>query len=133
MKTAIARDELRPAIHLIDAECDTLYALALGAEREAATLLLGELDRADVHPAEALPPDTVTMHSRVEFVDKESGTARSVTLVYPGEADITEGKLSVLSHVGAGLIGMRVGRTIDWPGRDGAMHRLHVVGVHRPA
>ncbi len=135
MATAhLVADDARPPIHLIDRECDALYALALEpAARQSpqAALLLAELDRAEVHSADALPPDIVTMHSRVEFVDEDSGAARTVTLVYPGEADIAAGKVSVFTPVGAGLIGMRAGRTILWPDRDGAAHRLRVVRVER--
>ncbi|MEN3747688.1 nucleoside diphosphate kinase regulator [Sphingomonas sp. HF-S3] len=129
------RDDDRPAIHLIDRECDALYALALDAgarQSGQAALLLAELDRAEVHRLDALPPDIVTMHSRVEFVDEGSGATRTITLVYPGEADIAAGKVSVFTPIGAGLIGMRAGQTILWPDRDGASHRLRVVKVDRP-
>ncbi|MET0246328.1 MAG: GreA/GreB family elongation factor, partial [Sphingomonas sp.] len=61
-----------------------------------------------------------------------SGATRTITLVYPGEADIAAGKVSVFTPIGAGLIGMRAGRTILWPDRDGASHRLRVVKVDRP-
>jgi regulator of nucleoside diphosphate kinase len=41
-------------------------------------------------------------------------------------------RLSVLTPVGAGLIGMRCGDSIDWPNRLGAFRRLRIVRVVQP-
>ncbi|WP_294093874.1 nucleoside diphosphate kinase regulator [Sphingomonas sp.] len=130
--TKNVRGEERPAIHLVDAECDALYALALTIQAkkpERAAMLLAELDRAEVHPAETLPAGVVTMNSRVEFVDEASGTRRTVELVYPHEADIDAGKVSILTPVGIGLIGMAAGSAILWPDRDGHERLLRIVSV----
>ena len=123
----------RPAIHMIDTEADTLTDLAL-ARRErspAAELLLQEIDRAKIHAAAKMPADVVTMHSKVEFVDEGNGQSRTVELVYPADADISAGRLSILTPVGAGLIGMREGQSILWPDREGQQRRLAIVKVVR--
>ena len=52
-------------------------------------------------------------------------------LVYPGEADIAVGKVSVLSPVGAGLLGLKAGQSIQWPDRDGRLRALRVLKVSR--
>jgi regulator of nucleoside diphosphate kinase len=83
-------------------------------------------------PAAELPPDVVTMGSRVAFVDRASGERHSVELVYPGEADMAQGRVSVLTPIGAALIGMRRGSAIDWPNRQGEVRRLKIVEVVRP-
>lgn len=130
--TKVVRDEQRPAIHLVDTECDALYALALAIEAkkpERAAMLLAELDRAEVHTAATLPADIVTMNSQVEFVDEASGTRRTVELVYPHKADIDAGKVSILTPVGIGLIGMAAGSAILWPDRDGHHRLLRIVSV----
>jgi len=130
--TEIVRDEQRPAIHLADAECDALYALALAIQAkkpERAAMLLAELDRAEVHAADALPAGVVAMNSHVEFVDEATGTRRTVELVYPHEADIGAGRVSILTPVGIGLIGMTAGSAILWPDRDGHERLLRIVGV----
>lgn len=130
--TQIVRDEQRPAIHLVDTECDALYALALTIQPkkpERAAMLLAELDRAHVHPAGALPGAVVTMNSKVEFVDEASGTRRTIELVYPHEADIDAGRVSILTPVGIGLIGMAAGSAILWPDRDGHQRLLRIVSV----
>lgn len=130
--TNIVRGEQRPAIHLVDAECDALYALALAIEAkkpERAAMLLAELDRAEVHAEGALPKGVVTMNSRVEFVDEATDTRRTVELVYPHEADIDAGRVSILAPVGIGLIGMAAGSAILWPDRDGHERMLRIVSV----
>ena len=132
---AVRGDDSRPAIHLIDSECDALYALALTiqpARPERAAMLLAELDRAEVHAAAALPRDAVTIGSRVEFIDDKSGARRTVELVYPHQADIDAGRVSILSPVGSGLIGMRAGYAILWPDRDGIARLLRIVAVVQP-
>lgn len=124
-----------PSIHLIDTECDALYDLALRFERDhpgTAGLLLAELGRADVHDAAGLPPHTVSMNCRVTFVDENNGAERTVQLVYPSDADLEAGKLSILTPVGAGLIGLAAGSTIVWPDRDGQRRNLRIVSVAPP-
>jgi len=81
----------------------------------------------------AIPPDVVTMGSTVTFLDEESGAERTVRLVYPAQADISAGRVSVLTPIGAGLIGLSVGQSIDWPDRGGIEHRLTIVAVEQPA
>ena len=125
----------RPPITLLDSEADILSNLALAAtERSslAADLLLQELDRATAASLSELPPDVVTMMSHVSFVDEATGDRHSVQLVYPKDADMTDNRLSVLTPVGAGLIGMRQGDAIDWPNRVGTVRRLRIVEVVQP-
>ncbi|NIJ21780.1 regulator of nucleoside diphosphate kinase [Sphingomonas naasensis] len=110
----------RPPIHMIDAEAEMLADLALSVERRmpaVSALLLREAGRARLHRAADIPGDVVTMGSRVEFVDETHGVPRTVTLVYPCEADISEGRISILTPVGAALIGLRAGQSIFWPDR----------------
>lgn len=90
--------------------------------------LFTELERAKIVADEAIAKDIVRMGSRVGFAD-EKGTDRTVTLVFPGEADIAEGRLSILTPVGTALIGLSVGQSILWTGRDGQQHRLTVQRV----
>ena len=129
------RGAQRPPVHLIDSECDMLVDLALQVEGRSpavAAMLLGEIERAETHRPEALPPGTVTIGSEVDFLDESTHRLRTVTLVMPGEADIEAGRISVLTPVGAGLIGLREGQAIDWPDRDGTHRRLRILGVRRP-
>ncbi len=124
----------RPPIILSDAEHDILVGLALRAaprHPDAARLLLEEADRADLVPAARLPRDAVALGSTVVFTDEATGVTRRVQVVMPAEADIGQGRISILSLVGAGLVGLRPGQAIDWPMRHGALRRLRVLEVER--
>lgn len=133
-KTATGRDVL-PTLHIALEEQERLLDLAqayLKRFPEAAERLLQEADRAVVLPADRLPPNVVTMGSHVAFRDEESGEVRRVQLVYPGEADIAAGRISVMTLIGAALIGLGEGQSISWPKRRGEYRRLTVLKV-RPA
>lgn len=122
----------RPPILLSDTDHDILVGLAVsGARRnpDAARLLLEEADRADLVPTANLPGDVVALGSHVVFTDASNGITRRVQVVLPAEADIGQGRISILSLVGAGLIGLKAGQSIDWPLQDGRLRRLSVVEV----
>jgi regulator of nucleoside diphosphate kinase len=98
-------------------------------DRDAAEALADELDRAQVVPAERITGNVVTMNSRVVFQDEETGESREVSVVYPGDSDPEQGRISVLAPVGAALLGLSVGQTIDWPLPQGRLKRCRVVEV----
>ena len=87
--------------------------------------LQSELDRAIVVSSEAVPGDVVTMGSQVRYVDEATGLRRLVQVVYPAEANASEGKVSVLAPVGAALLGLSAGQAIEWDFPDGR-RRLRV-------
>ena len=93
--------------------------------------LLQEIDRAEIVPSSELPSNVVALGSEVEFEDESSGARRTVRLVTPGEADIELGRVSILTSVGAGLIGMAAGAQISWPKPDGTERKLRMVRVDR--
>lgn len=126
----------RPSIHMIDSEADALADLAVSVEKrmpQVSELLLEEISRATIHSPAKMPRDVVTMSSEVEFIDEASGAARKVHLVYPQDADIASGRISILTPIGAGLIGLRAGQSIRWPDRDGHERALTIVAVTQPA
>lgn len=130
-----APTDTRPEIVLAQSEAARLSALALSMERSAplaAGLLLEEIERAEIRPDNAMPDDVVRMHSTLRFVDSLPGRERTVMLVYPPEADISAGKVSVLTPVGAGLIGLAARQSIDWPDLEGRERRLKVLKVRPP-
>lgn len=122
----------RPPIHMIDTEADALADLAVSVEErlpQVSKLLLDEITRAAVHSADRIPGNIVTMHSTVRFIDEASGKDYTFQLVYPGEADISAGRISILTPVGAGLIGLREGQSILCPDRLGHARELKIVQV----
>jgi len=125
----------KPKIIVGEIDHERLTGLATTAlERipEVAEELLAEMDRAKVVAPAKLPADVVRMGSFVTF-DSDSAQHRRVQLVYPGEADIEQGRISVLTPIGAALIGLAAGQSIAWTARDGKKHVLTVTAVEQPA
>jgi regulator of nucleoside diphosphate kinase len=125
----------RPPLILSETDAERLFALAARSRPALPALcdlLMAEIDRAEVRPDHRAPPDVVGMNATVEFIDESHGRPRTVQLVYPRDADIAAGRISVLTPIGAGLIGLRPGQRIDWPDREGRQRRLRVVSVSRP-
>jgi regulator of nucleoside diphosphate kinase len=92
-------------------------------------LLREELDRAEVVEPGDVPPDVVTMNSRIRVADEATGEQRELKLVFPAFADAEAGAVSVLAPVGSALLGLRVGAVIEWPVPEGRARRLRVLGI----
>ncbi len=125
-------DAARPTLHVIDDEYDAIAELAMRLESsqpELARRLLAELARAEVHAADDMPTDVVTLGARIDFIDEGSGARRTIQLVLPPDADIAAGRVSILTPVGAGLIGLSAGGEILWPDRDGHDRTLRIISV----
>jgi regulator of nucleoside diphosphate kinase len=125
---------LAPPIILEHDEHRLLTILALsGTDHtpDESDWLLHELERADVVPNGAVPLDVVRMGS-VVFYRTTNGDHRSVQLVFPKDADISLGKISIMTPVGIALIGMHTGQSITWLTRDGRKEVLTVLGVVQP-
>lgn len=97
-----------------------------GPLQYVAEQLQTELERARLVSPNEIPADVVTMNSTVAFEDQD-GARREVDLVYPEDA--TTGRVSVLSPLGAALLGLAVGSTIEWPMPDGATATLKVIRI----
>ena len=122
----------KPPIHISEEDYDVIAGLALQMEHRAPALakqFLDEINRAKIHPAGKVPTDAVTIGSEVEFLDDSTGEKRRLKLVLPVDADFEAGRLSVMTPVGAGLIGMTVGREISWPTPDGRPRVLRILEV----
>ncbi|MCD4512559.1 nucleoside diphosphate kinase regulator [Brucella pseudogrignonensis] len=125
------KNRKKPKIVVSDIDHERLTILAGNVSEkleEVAEELMQELDRAKVVPQKKLPADVVRMGSTVEFSSND-GHERKVTLVYPGEADIAQGKISILTPIGTALIGLTPGQSMSWTARDGKAHELSVISV----
>jgi regulator of nucleoside diphosphate kinase len=71
-----------------------------------------ELDDALVIPPAAMPPDVVTLSSRVRVRDTATGEAFVYTLVLPLAANFERGRISVLAPLGIAILGQRVGDVV---------------------
>lgn len=91
-----------------------------------------ELDRATVVDPTDVPPDLVTMNSRVRFIDDASNATSELTLVYP-EGTSAPDTVSVLAPAGAALLGLTVGQSIAWQVPGGRSLRLRILEItHQP-
>lgn len=121
----------KPDIVISEADHARLSQLAEGLLTrlpEVAGELLAEVERATIVAPDALPRNVVAMGSTVEFATEE-GEARRVTLVFPDQADIAKERISVLTPIGAALIGLGEGQSITWKTRDGRTRELRVLRV----
>jgi regulator of nucleoside diphosphate kinase len=90
--------------------------------------LTQELRRAVIVDPKNVFRDVITMNSRAEMRDLESGETVAFTLVFPSEANIDEEKISVLAPIGAGMLGYRVGDEFEW-NVPGGLRRMKVTKV----
>ena len=123
-----------PRILISKVDEKRLTAIATAASQrvpEASAALLGELERAEVLPETAMPADVVRISSIIEF-EVDDGRCLKVQLVLPENADINAGRISVLTPVGAALIGLSPGQSMEWSGNDGKERLLTVLAVSRP-
>jgi regulator of nucleoside diphosphate kinase len=91
-----------------------------------------ELERAHVVPTAEVPASVVTMDAVVVFENQDDGKRREVTLVFPDQADVDAGRISVLSPIGSALLGLSLGQIIAWPLPRGRVARVKVIDVRRP-
>jgi len=99
-------------------------------DREHIDRLEEELARSVPVAPDEVPADVVTMHSRVCVRDLGSGAARTYALVYPHEADLPSGRLSVLAPLGTALLGYREGDEIEWT-MPGGLRRVRIESVRQ--
>lgn len=118
----------RPNIFVAPNEHEDLIDLALkGLGRSpGAALLLQEMQRATV--IDDLPANVLAMNDGVAF-EYDGRDYRDFQLVYPQCADFAGGRISVLTPVGAALIGLSAGDTMWWPDDMGGTHRLTITKV----
>ncbi len=91
--------------------------------------LAEELKRAVVVAPEKVPHDVITMQSRVELVDLDTGETVIYTLVFPSHANIEAGNISILAPIGAAMLGYRVNDEFEWQVPDG-VRRMRVKQIH---
>jgi regulator of nucleoside diphosphate kinase len=108
------------AIYVTDFDMERLRRLLEGTrlwssrDRQYLERLEEELDRAHVVPSEEIPRDVATMKSRVKVKDLDSGKELVLTLVFPSDADVEQGKVSIVAPIRTALLGYRVGDTVEW-------------------
>jgi regulator of nucleoside diphosphate kinase len=123
-----------PPIVMMTDEAGRLRALAnssMALFPRVAYFLARETERAKVVASDCDLRGIVRMGSQVRYCDDKTGDVRDVVLVYPHEADISLKRVSVLTPVGAALIGLSVGQAIEFQTPGHRKHSLTILGVSR--
>lgn len=101
-----------------------------GPNRDAAFLkeLAHELAGAETVDSKTVPADVVTMNSRVVVKDVDTGETSEYMLVFPDQADVSQGRLSVVSPIGTAILGYAKGDTIAWQ-TPGGPRQIRIVAI----
>lgn len=125
------RSKQSTSIYITEHDHERLSALIeSNRERDAVDMeylltLEEELDRAQIVDSKEIPADVITMRSEVRLKDLVSGEANTYSLVFPTEANVSEGKISILAPIGTAILGSKRGDTIEWPVPSG-LRRIKV-------
>lgn len=125
-----------PKIHLDKTLVGRLEALAASVMRrspEVGERLIDEIARAKLVAPNKMRDDVVTIGSVVTYRDLDMTREHTVSVVYPENANIEEGLISVLTPVGVALLGLSPGATISWVTRDDETRQLEVLEVRPPS
>ena len=125
----------RPRIVISADDLTHIEALAEGAiDRNPALAdrLLDEIGRAHIVAAARMPANVIGIGSSVTYRDGATGQERTVTLVYPEDADIALQRVSVMTPIGVALLGLSEGASFYWDTRDNQRRMLTVIKVGQP-
>jgi regulator of nucleoside diphosphate kinase len=108
-----------PPVIISETDREDLYAVATSALTNslmapAASNVLREIYRATIVPNDQLPTNVVAVNSCVDVRDNVAGANRRIVLVLPGETSTKPNAVSVLSPLGAALIGLSEGSSVEW-------------------
>lgn len=117
-------------IYITEADMRRLKPLieSMKTSRDDLRGLQAELLQARVVAPKEVPPDVITMNSKARLRDLEDGEEVTYTLVFPDQANIEQGRISVVAPVGTAMLGHRVGDEFEWQIPAGSV-RLRVEEV----
>ncbi|RLK48806.1 GreA/GreB family elongation factor [Alkalispirillum mobile] len=121
----------RPPIFVTSRDADRLDALLDATSPRdcpGKAELQAEVDRAEVVEPEDMPPNVVTMNSKVRFRVVSTGERFELALVYPRDAGSSE-TVSILAPVGSALLGLSEGDEIEWPRPGGGSLKVQIEKV----
>lgn len=74
-----------------------------------------QLNRAEIVPTTEIPPDVITMYTKVQFTSNFDHHQKdyAYTLVFPSEADLEQGKISILAPIASAMLGRTAGETFE--------------------
>lgn len=129
---------MNPRIYICQSDANRLNRLLnsphllRGTDGTVPERLKRELARAAIVPDWELPDTVIALNSTVELENLTHNEVDQFTLVWPDQANIDEGKISILAPLGVGMIGFKVGDKFKW-GTPAGMVTFRVRHVVRNA
>ena len=120
----------KPEIFVTEADLETLTQLIPTHPKplSGAALLGDELERATIAANDSTQV-FARLNSQIVYRDLDSGQERNVTLGLPIDANIDAGIISVLSPVGAALIGLPEGAQFQWSMPGGRVRKVQIESI----
>lgn len=87
-----------------------------------------ELEYAEVVAPDEIPPDIVTMRSKIKLKDLDTNEEKVYSIVFPSEANFNDGKISILTPLATALLGYRLGDTVEFEGPS-RLRRLQILEI----
>jgi regulator of nucleoside diphosphate kinase len=106
-----------------------LTRLASQSERDSYGAVQALLENSDLVASAAVPATVVTMYTQVLLQGDTDTAPYKVTLCYPDDAEPAQGFISVLSPLGASLLGLRAGDVAQWRTPLGGERMARIVEV----
>lgn len=106
-----------------------LSALVASQRAELVEGLEEEIGRAVVLPEGDVPEDVISMDSTVKVRDLDSGAEHEYSLVFPHEANASEGRISILAPLGVALIGLQVNDEYEFFAPNERLRRFRVLSI----
>ncbi|MBJ9986848.1 nucleoside diphosphate kinase regulator [Acinetobacter sp. S40] len=121
----------QPNIIISSQDLHRLETMLEHQNTETATMqhLENELARADVVDPDQVPANVVSMNSRVSITIAPSTQSVEVTLVYPHDFTGDKSQVNILAPIGAAILGLTEGQTIEWPQPDGQLMKIKIEKV----
>lgn len=76
--------------------------------------LAEEMEKAAVVNPDQIPADVITLNTTARLVDQATNEEMVYTLVFPEDADVSQGKISVLAPIGTAMLGYKTGDLFEW-------------------
>jgi regulator of nucleoside diphosphate kinase len=121
----------KPKIIISEQDLNRLESMLEHQPKLTATMmqLEDELARAEVVAPQDVPTNVVSMNARVLITIAPSNEATEITLVYPHDFSGEKGQVNVVAPIGAAILGLAEGQTIEWPQPDGHLMKVHIEKV----
>ncbi len=127
-----AASAARPAVFISTADLERLIDLlpeSVLPTAPGAALLAEEIARAQICAEDDMPARVVRIGSKARYRDLNTGRERQVQVVMPGDADMDHGRISILSPIGAALIGLPEEQVFAWLDAAGEERRIQMLGL----